>query len=79
MDGLQIYILRIESETALENAFREAIEAEGVESCLVEPDRLQLRFLAPRARADALLERIYLEGSLVWCSRHLVSTDVADV
>ena len=41
---------------------------------MVESTEARIRFLAPAAAADALVEDIYLEGGLVWCSRHDVAT-----
>ena len=46
------------------------MDARDVASCLVEPDLGRIRFLAPRKAADALVERIYFDGGLVWCSQH---------
>jgi hypothetical protein len=46
------------------------MESEHVVDCCVEAELGRIRFLAPPRRADALVDRIYLEGGLVWCSRH---------
>jgi hypothetical protein len=31
---------------------------------------MRLRFLGPRALGERLVEEIYEDGGLVWCSRH---------
>jgi hypothetical protein len=36
---------------------------------MIEPEQERIRFLAPAGAADTLVERIYLEGGLLWCSR----------
>jgi hypothetical protein len=46
------------------------LDSEHVASCAVEPDLRQVRFAAPRLRADMIVEQIYAEGGLLWCSRH---------
>ena len=37
---------------------------------MIEPDGMRLRFLGPRALAERLVEQIYEDGGLTWCSRH---------
>ncbi|NIW37919.1 MAG: hypothetical protein GWN32_15955, partial [Gemmatimonadetes bacterium] len=39
-------------------------------SCTAESDHRRLRFVAPDRPADELIERIYLDGGLTWCTRH---------
>jgi hypothetical protein len=68
-----MYSLRLDRATNLHRAFGVVSDARGVISCTVEPRLGQIRFVAPVSEADALVERIYLDGGLVWCSRH---TDV---
>jgi hypothetical protein len=49
------------------------LESRHVASCLIEPESGRIRFLAPRKAADALVEQIYEEGGLTWCSQHDVN------
>ena len=67
---MQIYALAFSSTKALTLAFQRLGESERVESYTIEYDALRLRFLAPRRAAEALVDRIYLDGGLTWCSRH---------
>jgi hypothetical protein len=54
----------------MERAFDVISNARNVSSCTFEPGLSRVRFSAPPREADALAERIYLDGGLVWCSRH---------
>ncbi len=54
------------SREALSYAFELVTDSDRLRSCMVEPEFGRLRFLAPSGRADALVERIYLEGGLSW-------------
>jgi hypothetical protein len=67
---VRVYSLQLDRATNLYRAFRVVSDARGVVSCTVEPGLRQIRFVAPVSEADALVERIYLDGGLVWCSRH---------
>jgi hypothetical protein len=62
--------LRLQGEGNIERAFDVISNARNVSSCSFEPRLRQVRFVAPPREADALAERIYLDGGLVWCSRH---------
>lgn len=75
MSPLAIFVLRLESSDQLEDAYARLSESSDVESCIVESDRLQIRFAAPEPAAESLIERIYLGGGLVWSSRHAASTE----
>ena len=68
--SVRVYFLRLDRATNLHRAFGAVSDARGVVSCTVEPRLRQIRFVAPVIEADALVERIYLDGGLVWCSRH---------
>jgi hypothetical protein len=68
--SLLIYVLHLGSRSRLEGAFERVLEHGAVASCAVEPGLGRLRFLAPRRVGDELVEGIYLEGGLAWCSRH---------
>jgi hypothetical protein len=73
---MRVYILRFGSEARLQGAFDRVLGSEHVASCMVESAEARIRFLAPVAVADALVEDIYLEGGLVWCSRHDIETGI---
>jgi hypothetical protein len=65
-----IYVLHLGTRSRLEVAFERVLDHRAVASCAVEPGLGRLRFVAPRRAGDELVEAIYLEGGLAWCSRH---------
>ena len=67
---MRIYVLRFSSSGRLARAVDRLLDSEHVASCAVEPELRQVRFAAPRRHADALVEDLYAEGGLAWCSRH---------
>ena len=67
---MRVYVLRLEGERNIERAFDVISNARNVLSSIFEPGLRQVRFVAPPHEADALAERIYLDGGLIWCSRH---------
>jgi len=67
---VRVYVLHLNGPGPLSRAFDRVIEDPDVASCAVEPDASRLRFLAAPKVGDALVEAIYLEGGLAWCSRH---------
>ena len=67
---MRVYVLRLERARNLRWAFNIIAEAACVVSSTFEAQLCEVRFVAPRRQADALVERIYLDGGLVWCSRH---------
>jgi len=67
---VRVYVLRLEGEKSIERAFDVISNAQNVSSCTFEAGLRQVRFVAPPREADALVERIYLDGGLIWCSRH---------
>ena len=67
---MRVYVLHFRSSAAFARAFDSVMDAREVASCLVEPEPGRIRFLAPRKAADALVESIYSDGGLVWCSQH---------
>jgi hypothetical protein len=71
---VRVYILRFRSQSRLNSAFDLVLSSPHVASCMIESNEARLRFLAPARAADALVEHIYLEGGLVWCSRHDVES-----
>ena len=67
---MRVYILRLDGKPNLQRAFGVISNAPDVATCTVEAQLRQVRFLAPPGKADALVQRIYLDGGLLWCSRH---------
>jgi hypothetical protein len=67
---MRVYVLELRGASALTSAFDRVMESSHVASCAIEPESGRIRFLAPARAADALVEQIYLEGGLSWCSRH---------
>ena len=70
---MRVYILILRGAPALTRAFDRVMDSRHVASCLIEPETGRIRFLAPRKAADALVEQIYQEGGLTWCSQHDVN------
>ncbi len=70
---MRVYVLHIDSPGLLTRAFDRILASSRVASCMVEPEQMRVRFLAPSDCADRLVERIYAEGGLRWCSRHDVA------
>lgn len=71
---MRVYVLRIEGRSRLAQAFDHLMDHPEVASCSIEPEHSQVRFIAVRSAGDALVERIYQEGGLAWCTRHTFST-----
>lgn len=67
---MRVYVLRLEGDRNVERAFDVISNGRDVISSIIEPGLCQIRFVAPPREADALVERIYLDGGLIWCSRH---------
>jgi hypothetical protein len=65
-----MFDLYLVSQAALLGAFARVGAQSSVSSCTLESDRLRLQYVAPRDDAMALVERIYLDGGLRWCSSH---------
>jgi hypothetical protein len=70
---MRVYVLVLRGAPALTRAFDRVMESRHVASCLIEPESGRIRFLAPPKAADALVEQIYEEGGLTWCSQHDVN------
>ena len=71
---LECYDLRFVDSQALHRAYARLSERSRIASTILDPASLRLRFLAEREDGDSLVEHIYLDGGLIWCSRH---TEVA--
>ena len=67
---MMVYVLRFDGVSPLTSAFDRVLGAPEVESCALELHQRQLRLLAPRAVAERIVERLYLDGGLSWCTRH---------
>jgi hypothetical protein len=67
---MRVYVLHFRNSAAFTRAFDSVMDARDVASCLFEPEHGRIRFLAPRKTADELVEFIYSDGGLVWCSQH---------
>ncbi len=70
---MHVHTLHFSNASELTRSYALLAGSEFVEDCLVEQHELRIRFLAPPRCAQALVERIYLEGGLTWCSRAPVS------
>ncbi len=64
-----LYTIHLQAEGAFSAAFATLMASEFVEDCLAEPERLRIRFVAPRERGEGLIEQIYLRGGLTWITR----------
>ena len=69
---MQVYVLKLASPSDLNRAFDRVLGSPDVDSCVVEADERRVRFFAPTAPAEKLVERVYADGGLVSCSRHRV-------
>ena len=67
-----VFILRFESDADLARAFDRILDSPDVDSCVVDAEESRLRFFAREAPGQALIERLYQDRGLVWCSRHPV-------
>ncbi len=71
---MRVVVLRLAGPALLASAVSLLMESEYVEDCCVDAELGRVRFLAPPRRAEALVGRIYLDGGLLWCSRHDVAS-----
>lgn len=67
---MRVYLLILRGAPALTRAFDRVMDSRHVASCQIEPESGRIRFLAPARAADALVEAIYQDGGLTWCSQH---------
>jgi len=70
MTYLQVHVLRFSDTQAMRRAFGDLNDNPDVESCVVEPEVCQIRIMAEPKVSDAVIQRLYEDGGLVWCSRH---------
>ncbi|HTO53678.1 MAG TPA: hypothetical protein VMR50_09845 [Myxococcota bacterium] len=76
---MYVHTLEFVDSNRLASAFEKLVSSEWVEDCLVETDRLRIRFVAEPERASALVQRIYLDGGLRLSLRHHVASSVIPV
>ena len=67
---MYVHTLEFVDRDHLASAFERIVSSEHVENCLVETERMRIRFLADASHAEPLVERIYLDGGLRFASRH---------
>ena len=67
---MRVYMLQFATRSELSRAFDRILDDDEVSSCMIDMEIGRLRFLAPPEHADDLVERIYMDGGLTWCSRH---------
>jgi hypothetical protein len=67
---LFVFIARFEDRAAVERAFEAISNERSIASCMVEPEELRIRLLAPKNAGSALVEQIYERGGLRWCKRY---------
>ena len=67
---MRVYFMRFDSDQAANRAFGLLMDAASVESSLVGPGPREIRILAKQSDAELLIQRIYLQGGLSWCSAH---------
>ena len=67
---MRVYVLTFGNKSDLARAFDRVLEDPQVASCMIEPEHGRLRFLGPTDLTDRLVERIYQDGGLSFCSRH---------
>jgi hypothetical protein len=67
---MRVYVMEFAGPGAFSRAFDVVMEADTVASCSAEPEDRRIRIVAGSRDADALAERLYLDGGMTWCSRH---------
>lgn len=67
---MRVYVVHIASPALLYRSFERVMDAVEVASCALDLRERRLRFLAPTKVGDALVEALYLEGGMTWCTRH---------
>lgn len=67
---MRVYLLNLTGRSPLTRAFDRVMDCADVASCAIEPESNRIRFLASAKVGDKLVESIYLDGGLAWCSRH---------
>ena len=73
---MYVHTLEFTDRNRLAAAFEQLVSCEWVEDCLVETDRLRIRFVADPEHAQGLVQRIYLDGGLRLSQRHRLAGSV---
>lgn len=73
---MYVHTLEFTDRNRLAAAFEQLVSNEWVEDCLVETDRLRIRFVADPEHASVLVQRIYQDGGLRLSMRHQVAGTV---
>ena len=76
MSELRVYVLRFAETSAMTSAFDRVSDNPEVASCSFELGERQIRLLGRPKVIEPLIERLYLEGGLAWCSRHAFESAV---
>jgi hypothetical protein len=71
---MRVTVLVFSDAAQLARAFDRVLDSPEVASCLVEPEHVRIRFLSQPGAEKPLVDTIYAEGGLRWCTRH----DVVD-
>ena len=71
---MHVHTLEFTDRNRLSAAFERIVSDEHVEDCLVETERMCIRFVAVPERAAPLIERIYLDGGLRFAQCHTART-----
>ena len=61
---MRSYVMRFMSSEALSQALEMLMDSDCVASCMAEPEAHRVWFLARSDGAEALVQRIYLDGGL---------------
>ncbi len=72
MSQTLVFELVFTDKHRLEEAFGVLYEHEDVLGCSLEPATVSVRFIAGAAAGATIVERIYLDRGLQWCSRHAI-------
>jgi hypothetical protein len=70
MSELRVYVLRFAETSAMSRAFDRVCDNPEVASCSFELGERQIRLLGRPKVIEPVIERLYLEGGLSWCTRH---------
>lgn len=73
---MYVHTLEFTDRNRLAAAFEQVMSSEWVEDCLVETDRLRIRFVADPEHAQRLIQRIYQDGGLRLSMRHRIPGSV---
>ena len=69
---MRLYVLHLADEAALSRAMSRILDCSSVASFVIEPRLGRVRFVTAAQYGERLVETIYMQGRLRWCSRHEV-------